>query len=282
MADKKHKEDRKRIFESKRFKVMAFCAMAAILIGSTATFAWYGVTKREADSESAEVMKPYYLTLLNPSETDSLQLAIGNLFPGDVKQIVFCVSNKNNEKSGLEMGVTTFNYSIELIHTENLALQYRIYELQAAEEGEDGAIAALDTVTVTNEGGETTEENKITYWKKTLSTPLTGVDVSELRHTQAGITNEEGTLINANVLPVNAGEYISYEKDSQNKALCLEAGEKDGNPTFDSQYFLIEIDWEEGADEVFEKYEKETDMIYLLVEALQPEPEKKTTQITTD
>lgn len=283
MADKarKRKMERKRIFESRRYKIMLWCALVAIIVGCTATFAWYGASERQADSAPAEVMKPYYLTLRNPSDTASLELSIGNLFPGDMKQVVFCVSNKNNEASGLDMGVTNFEYSIELIHTENLALQYRIYELTSASEGETDAIAALDKVTITNEDNTTTETTEVTYWKKKSATALTGEDVSDIRHTQVGLT---GTM------PVNAGKYTSYTKsntvDSEGNALSLEleAGQdENGNPTFDSQYFLIEIDWVDGSASQFEKYEKETDMIYLLVEALQPKPEKKdTTQTTTE
>ena len=280
----KHKENRKRIFESRRFKVMAFCAMAAILIGSTATFAWYGVNEREADSASAEVMKPYYLTLLNPSESHALQLSIGNLFPGDVKQIVFCVSNKNNEgNEGLEMGVTTFDYSIELIHTENLALEYKIYELTKVDENTENAITALDTITVKNENDMEVVRDEITYWKKVTENPLSGTDVSKERHKQTGLRNEEGTSVDAEGLPVNAGKYTSYTEGSSG-TLKLTAGENDdGSTKFDSQYFLLEIAWKEGADADFDrKYKKETDMIYLLVEALQPKPEKDTAQTPTE
>ena len=272
MADRARKREtkRKRIFESRRYRIMLWCAMVAIVVGSTATFAWYGVNERSADSAPAEVMKPYYLTLRNPSDTAALELSIGNLFPGDMKQVVFCVSNKNNEKTGLDMGVTSFEYSIELIHTENLALQYRVYELNGATEINENTITVLDTVNDEN-GNEVTHT---TYWvKKPLSDsttpPLTGTDVSSERHVQVELTSP---------LPVNAGKYTAYTTGVAGDKLKLKANlDANGNPTFDSQFFLIEIDWEDGADAEFEKYEKETDMIYLLVEALQPEPQKKDT-----
>lgn len=275
MADKARKREtnRKRIFESKRYKIMLWCAMVAIIVGSTATFAWYGAHERSADSAPAEVMKPYYLTLRNPSDTAALELSIGNLFPGDVKQVVFCVSNKNNEKTGLDMGVTSFDYSIELIYTENLALEYKVFELNGRTEAEvdENTITILDTV----QDGNGNPVTHTTYWvKKPLSDgttpPLTGTDVSSTRHTQVGLTNP---------LPVNAGKYTSYTTGVAGDHLKLKANvDANGNPTFDSQFFLIEIDWADGAADEFEKYEKETDMIYLLVEALQPEPQKKETQ----
>jgi len=277
---RKRKNDRKRIFNSKRYQIMMWCATLAIVVCSTATFAWYGSNERVADSAPAEVMKPYYLTLRNPSDTATLELAVGNLFPGDVKRVVFCVSNKNNEKDGLDMGVTSFEYSIELIHTENLALEYKIYELIKLEGEQEGDIVVLDVV---EEDGVPKEYTS--YFDLTPpGTPLSGTDVSEMRHRQAGLTDAQGNPINATVLPINAGKYTSYTKsivtdlNGNPMNLRLDANVVDGKPTFDSQYFMIEIDWEEGAAANFEKYEKETDMIYLLVEALQPKPEKDTTQ----
>ena len=266
----KRRSKRERKMRSDRIKIWLLGVISTVLICSTASFAWYGIKEREADSAPAEVMKPYYLNLRNPSDTANLQLSVGNLFPGDVKQIVFCVSNKNNEKSGLDMGVTSFAYAIELIHTQNLALEYKIYELNKLEGNKDGAIVVLDKV---EQDGKVTEYRS--YFEKATQLPLSGEDVSTIRHEQAGLVS---------TMPVNAGEYLSFtksqkNKDSQGKALNLrlEASTEDGKPTFDTQYFVVEIDWKNGAEAVFEKYEKETDMIYLLVEALQPKPQKKET-----
>lgn len=265
---------RKRIFEGRRYRIMMLCACVAVVVASAATFAWYSAQERYADSAPADVMKPYYLTLRNPSDTAALELSVGNLFPGDTKQVVFCVSNKNNEKTGLDMGVTSFSYSIELIHTENLALNYRIYGLDAATQDTAGAFAVLDEVET--ESGST--QSHTTYWVKKASggviTPLTGEDVSESRHTLTGLTDP---------LPINAGTYVAYKKGADGTELTLQANvDANGDPTFDSQFFLIEIDWKDGADTEFEKYEKETDMIYLLVEALQPRPEKNLNQAAKD
>lgn len=248
---------------------MLWCATVAIVVCTSSTFAWYSVRERMADSAPAKVMKPYYLNLRNASDTANLQLSVGNLFPGDKKQIVFCVSNKNNEKNGIDMGVTSFEYSIELIHTENLALEYKLYELVRLEGEESGAIEALDVV---ESNGVTTEEKS--YFDLRSEETLSGTDVSQDRHEQVGLKDP---------MPVNAGRYTSYTKSTIKDGngnfinLKLEAGrDAQGHPTFDSQYFLLEIDWRDGAETQFEKYEKETDMVYLLVEALQPEPEKAT------
>ena len=279
MGKEPTKRNKKRIIKRKHYHVLIWSAIVAILIVSTSTFAWYTVKKREADSAPAEVMKPYYLTLLNPSETDLLQLSVGNLFPGETKQVVFCVSNRDNESnSAMEMGVSEFDYSIEMIYTENLALIYNIYELEKAEgvtEGNvpDGIIIALDTLAGTGE--DSTSE--ITYWNKIVSASsidgkpaaLKGTDVSSTRHSQVGITGTE----------INAGKYISYAKTDKGGESGTESIDNNLHLSpvengYDAQYFVLEIEWQDGAASNFEKYEKETDMIYLLVEAIQPKPEK--------
>ena len=277
MADKVRKRrkiksgKRRRIFKSKRTRIMLACVAIAIFMCCPITFAWYGAKEREADSAPAEVMKPYYLNLRNPSDTANLQLSVGNLFPGDVKQIVFCVSNKNNEKEGLDMGVTSFEYSVELIHTENLALEYKIYELEKLEDANGGTGDVIEVLDVVDTAGGTKEHRS--YFTLATGICLNGTDVSLQRHAQAGLVGN---------MPVNAGQYISYTQSSKTdesgnpKKLRLEANLQDGQPTFDSQYFLMEIDWVDEAENNFDKYEKETDMIYVLVEALQPKPEKKT------
>lgn len=249
----KTEEKGKNIEKKLRRRVMAWVMVAAALMLIGGTYAWYKSIEREAESKTASVMEPYYLTLLNPSETDVLQLSIGSLMPGRTKQVVFCVSNKKNEES-INMGGADFDYSIELIHTDNLALQYSIYELEESDE-ENAGVVAEDTVTV--DGVPTA---KRTYWSvKTPGTPLEGMDVSAVRHVETELTGDE----------INSGTYISYEAEDDTFHLSSTNG------GYDSQYFLLEIDWEESALTNFEKYEKETDMIYILVKALQPEPSKK-------
>lgn len=255
----KKKKDKNSIGKSLRMQILAWGMIVGILMLFGGTFAWYSIKAREAESKPAEVMKPYYLVLLNPSETDVLQLSVGSLMPGRTKQVVFCVSNKNNEENDqMNMGGSDFDYTMELIHTDNLALNYSIYELESVAEGTEGSIVVEDKVTV-----DGTEETQTTYWKKKSATALTGTDVSTQRHDQVGLTGTE----------INRGTYLSYEKDAAGAQLHLTSGDSG----YDSQFFLLEIAWDENEVNNFEKYEKETDMIYILVKALQPEPEKKTT-----
>lgn len=253
-----NQKEKKSIGKGLQMQIMAWALVAGIIILIGGSFAWYTLKERKAESKQAEVMKPYYLTLLNPSETDFLQLSVGSLMPGRIKQIVFCVSNKNNEENTqINMGGSNFDYSMELIYTENVALKYEIYKLSKAEPQGEGIIIAEDRVVVDGMPGI-----KTTYWKKESQTPLIGRNISDDRHDQVGL--------NGNV--VNRGKYISYEKtETIDNQLHLTAGESG----YDSQYFVMEIMWDENEENNFEKYEKETDMIYILVKALQPEPKKR-------
>lgn len=245
---------KKLIGKGLQMQILVWGMLVIILMIAGGTFAWYSIKERQAESKPAEVMKPYYLVLLNPSETDVLQLSVGSLMPGRTKQVVFCVSNKENEE--IMMGGSNFDYSMELIHTDNLALNYSIYELERTEETGEGSILVEDKVIV-----EGSEQTIVTKWKKKSETALSSVNVSTERHSQVGLTGAE----------INRGTYLSYESDAEGKQLHLTSGESG----YDSRFFLLEIAWDENEITNFEKYEKETDMIYILVKALQPKPEKK-------
>lgn len=232
-------------------QVLAWCMVVGCLMLFGVSFAWFTQVERTAESKTTDVMAPYYLTLLNPSETATLQLSVGSLMPGRTKQILFCVSNQNNEENEMiNMGGADFDYSMELIHTDNLALNYTLYELE--ETTEDSADIIGEDVVTENEEITT----KYTYWK--IGTQFNGNDVSEERHAEVGLTGEE----------INSGTYISYAKNDNNDFHLSDDGSG-----YDSQYFLMEIEWQADAVSNFEKYDKETDMIYILVKALLPKPE---------
>lgn len=244
---------RHKISKSIRAAILAWSMVVACLMLFGVSFAWFTKVERVTESKVTNVMEPYHLSLLNPGETSAMQLSIGNLIPGNTKQILFCVSNKNNENS-INMGGGDFDYSLELIHTDNLALIYTLYALEQADE-ETADLVSEDTVT---ENGETT--TTYSYWIRGQE-PLEGIDVSTQRH-EHGSVNLTGT-------EVNCGTYTSYTNENNNNQFHL----TDSEDGYASEYFLLEIDWQEIDD--FAEYEKETDMIYLLVKALLPEPEKK-------
>ena len=92
----------------------------------TGTMAWYVLDAiREVDSKDTEVMTPYLLYLLNPTDEESLALTVGNLHPGETKQAVICVSSQRPEDIGI-MTISKdseFSYELELAYTENLYIE---------------------------------------------------------------------------------------------------------------------------------------------------------------
>jgi len=248
----KKQKSEKKISNYFRTPVFAWCIFVGCLMLFGVSLAWFSMVERVAESKPTSVMQPYYLTLLNPSETSALQLSVGSLMPGKTKQILFCVSNKSNEENELiNMGGADFDYSLELIHTDNLALDYTLYPLEATtqEDANENTLVAEDVTIV--DGEETTI---LTYWNK--GDKFSGVDVSATRHEEIGLTGEE----------MNSGTYISYASEDFHLKDDAQSG-------YDTQYFLLEIEWQSEVTSNFEKYDKETDMIYLLVKALLPKPE---------
>ncbi|MDD2971683.1 MAG: hypothetical protein PHE02_06080 [Lachnospiraceae bacterium] len=255
--EQKQREDReqrlnrikKRYVSRKTMRLQLLAATIGLVVLVVASFAWYTWKSRQVESKTAEVMRPYYLTLLNPGEQNELELAVGNLFPGEKKQVVFCVTNKPNEEN-IDMGGSDFDYEMELIHTENLNLTYEISQLQKVDTEEGADIITKDT----------DKDKNVQYWKK-QSPVLNNTDVSNDRWTETGVT--ENTI--------NRGKYLHYEKTYDGQELHLDGTSVSSG--FDSNYFVMEIEWKTGSTEDFQKYEKETDMLYLLVKAMQPRPQ---------
>ena len=273
--DKKQKKIH--IEKELRLRIYA-CSMVvgvALLIGLT--YAWYSLQKKEAETEEVTVQKPYQLVLGSPGETDSQLLSIGGMSNGETKQIVFSVSCQKAQKD--------FEYELELVHTDNLKLKYDIFRLENWDSETD-----QDTGVIVVEDSVTGEDTQTTYWVK--GDELAWTDVSDERHEQAGLKGTkkvDGSDLETNDI-INRGTYISYAKteDSEGNILIdnelnMKAGyDPESKKTTDNtQYFVLEISWDISNDsnnsdeEEFDMklYEKETDMIYILAKALQPEPE---------
>ncbi len=241
-------------FEKIRKKVIVFSLLAVLVVAVGTTYAWY--TREEnikASREGLEVMTPYFLYLLNPGTTDSLQYTIGNIHPAETKETVICVSNqrpKDVTDDSIDIArVSDFAYELEFITTNNLDVNYEIYELEP-HTLEKGEVAPSDAVTM--------PEVLDMYWTK-KGTALVGQDISSERHQSVF-----GTENPAHV--VNSGSYTLFSKDSEGKDLHL----KFSGTSYDYDYYLIEVDWND--DTSFEKSLKETDVNYVVVNAMQPKP----------
>ena len=269
------------------FFIVIFMILFLLLGG---TFAWYLLSwkKQEADRENIEIMTPYFLYLLNPGDNSSLQFSVGNIHPGEVKRVVICVSNQKpngSEGSGIDIAKESdFQYDLEFIYTENLPLVYQIYELEEKEISESNSTVPA--------GGIQIEGVTNRYWvkkqKQTNATEnsnesggetqdagaLIGTDMSETRWKETFNKAEEiENTINLNSIE-NKGKYWLYEKDVNDQLFHLKYAQNQ----YEYDYYLIEMKWKDGAD--FTVNAKETDLLYVVVNAKQPKPQLATTEKT--
>lgn len=239
---------------TKRLKLVS-SILAVVALMLTIGFAWYTYGNKHADTDSLQIMTPYVLYLLNSDASDTLELNVGGIHPGETKQIVVCVSshdaNASQEQTSKD-GV--FPYSLELVHTDNIGLVYELYPLTTKTAEEYEALATEEKVVssfVTSDGLVDTVHTS--YFQRgsklTGSTTITG----EYRNEMYGADNVDSV--------VNKGTYCVYTEDSFKLSLSDEEQRY--------QYYLIEIQWD--VNETEEK-SKETDLIYLVAKAGVPEP----------
>lgn len=249
----------------KKIIVVAVCALLCLAtVGGT--FAWYlREEEKRAETEAAKVMAPYNLYLMNANAQDTLQFAVGNLHPGETKQVVICVSNKrpdNYEGDTSDMTElvkdSEFGYDLMLVHTDNLAVNYQIYPLARSNRTSggtlpDGAIVMED------------DTKDLYYWTK-MAAPLEGNDRSEdLRKRVFGESNTKNI--------VNVGSYWLSDDDSMELAYRVNAS---GEGNYEYDYYLVEVTWKDISN--FDDYKKETDLVYVVVNAKQPRPVDKQEQ----
>lgn len=252
MKEPSNKAERKSVLGKRIILIIVLTLVACSMLISGA---WYVIkTNRKIESEITDVMTPYFLYLLNPGDETSLSVSIGNIHPGEIKQMVVAVSSKEGTGgSTFEIAKdNNFDYQLELAYTENLPVEYKIYELSADEGGD---------VVVYDEYGSAVKK-----FSKKSSVYLASEDVSEARIKEMYGTETTGI--------VNLGKYELFEKDSDNKKLNLVSTlDSLGVVSYDMDYYLIEIKWQAGKS--FAEYAKETDLVYLIVKALQPKPQEK-------
>ena len=261
--------------KAERQKAWLVLCLSLVLILIVGTFAWYVISAiRRVDSEDTTVMTPYLLYLLNPTDEQSLAITIGNLHPGETKQAVICVSSQKPEEMGIAAisKDSEFAYELELAYTENLALDYKVYELELIEDAEANVIEDLIVVEDSTGSNTKTFKRALSGEKLAKAEP----DVSQERQKEMYPGSDE-----ARAKIVNLGQYDSYRTDAAGKVLSLntKVTTENGTVEYDKDYYLIEMKWkdkdENGNTVRFENYTKETDLIYIIVKAMQPKPVEK-------
>ena len=202
---------------------------------------------KEISGKTTDISDSYYLTLLKPDGTDYLNLVVGDMYPKETKQIVFCVSNRDpfpNNDITSNAGGSDFGYQLELIHTENLPATYKMCEV----------------VLIPAEQKLATDyEINGSVWRDIGA--ISGVDISD------NVANE---LFGDQEDVLNQGKYLYFEKDSNGELLHLSSPTGIG---YERDYYFLEISWNTDLTDI-SPYLKETDLIYIVVKALQPKPVK--------
>ena len=147
-----------------------------------------------------------------------------------------------------------------MAYTQNLPVTYNVYELTKVSTEAEGDI--------TVEGKNSAKS----YFKK--QSPL------HKRNEPDNISGENNKEMYGEKVSstVNLGKYDIYDKtENTEEFLNLTTTVNDeGNITFDWDYYMIEIKWN---DEIkFSDYLKETDLVYVIVNAMQLEPKEATQQ----
>lgn len=245
-------------------------AVCVLLFGLTG-FAWYSFqTRKDAESENREVMVPYYLYLLDDSESASFQLAVGNLHPSETKSVIVGVSNKAEGQEGVSYPIgrnSEFAYELELAYTQNLPMDYQVYELK---EVDASGVQAGDpsVIEITDETGSILRYLKpVIQGGQVKPLAVSGESASITEKNNKEMYGEGASKDTV----VNYVQYDVYQKDAGGTALSLETKSTDGRADYDLDYYMIELKWQDGIE--FDNYLKETDLVYVIVKALQPEPE---------
>lgn len=261
----------KKISRNKRKKPIIITCLVICVMAMAASYSWYKyTTDNHGDKKDVKIMTPYFLYLLNPDDQHSLQFTVGDIHPGEVKKVVFCVSNKKPVDGEPDSSIdiareSKFNYDLEFIYTENLKVNYDIYELSKSSYTNEADIP---------DDGIVVEGVDNVFWQKKIPDPA----VDPVAHPLTVKRDETDTrlqeIFGDNTTGIlNKGKYLLYQEDAENNPLGLEYKTVDGNKQYEYDYYLLEISWEDGVD--FSKYTKETDLVYVVVNAKQPKPVQK-------
>lgn len=248
---------------NRKKKPVLIALIVTILLAAASTFSWYLFHKdSHADTKDIKIMTPYFLYLLNPDDTTSLKFSVGNIHPGEVKQVVICVSNKKpSDISGEAVDIareSKFNYDLEFVHTENLKVNYDIYELEKNSIATGGQVPSQGIVV---------EGIPNVYWTKKESEgsikPLTPTrDETDSRLNSVFPDGTDGIF--------NKGKYLLYQYDTDGVQMGLEYKDDGKDKKYEFDYYLVEISWDKNVN--FSEYTKETDLLYVIVNAKQPKP----------
>lgn len=217
-------------------------------------FAWYLFGGNHVDTAKSQIMTPYTLYLLNSGATDALELNVGGIHPGETKQIVVCVSSHDAGQPQTSRN-GNFPYKLELVYTENIGLEYSLYEVEPTTQ------ALIDGKEIITSYYEVEEDGNPV---QTAACFIKGGQIAaDSSYSDINIQEMYGSDQEVLDKIVNLGKYDVFT--GENFKLSL------NDPEQRYKYYLIEIGWAEDAQEASAK---ETDLVYLVAKAGVPKPEE--------
>lgn len=270
IKEKLTKDKNNRLSKNKK---MAFTVGIIIILVIPIAVAWFYYGKKYTKTDSATIMTPYSLYLLEPNRQDRLRLTVGNLHPGETKSIVVCVSSHDVGSNTTAPREGAFPYTLELAYTTNLPLNYTIYEVEKAGDNATSGDYCSEYTTTT---GDTTSTTKYWFNRVKKDGSEAGALVKDADNEELSVSNNQamyGTEASKDEI-VNWATYDTYKKSKLTDSefqLSLNDKSKQYN------YFAIEISWKDDIGD-FSLYTKETDLVYLIARAGVPKPVEVTTK----
>lgn len=267
-------QGKKRSGNRKFPKKIIFASISAAAVLIMVSFAWwYYNSSRSVNTGNKDVMVPYYLYLLDENKSDYFKLQVVNMHPDETKRFVVCVSNKDKTDSELSYTVgreSEFNYELEFAYTQNIPLDYSVYELAPV---------------VTDDDGNVKDEDKLkdlvymdtgSVWERIKDVGDNAGPLQMDLDTSAKETDNNNNEMYGDTDVVNIGKYDVYTIDAGGRLMQLKTSYNGTETVYEYDYYLVEINWKDDVTN-FGKYLKETDLVYVIVKALQPKPEEKET-----
>lgn len=237
----------------------AVAIMSVVALMFSTGYAWYLHSAKNIVTEQSAIMTPYTLYLLDGNTQEYLQLSVGDIHPGETKQVVVCVSSHDiNKETTSKDGV--FQYNIELAYTQNLPITYRMYELESVDQANvaEGTNYVTSQYTTVQDNG-----NMLTttyYFAKKRDIPLVpAADVSEEYNNE--MYGDSFAAV------VNKGKYDIYDQRNDGSPFTLSLG---GTVEDEYNYYLVEMSIDVNVN--LDRFAKETDLIYLIAKAKLPKP----------
>lgn len=218
---------------NKKKRALYIVTLLLVLSVATVIYAKYIMEYKNIVAPIPDSVADYYMDVIwdgNDSDNGkklSQKLKLDEINPGETKVISFMVRNGD----GTNFSDVNFDFTIDLIHTENLPLTYDLYQYIGATENADPIYKLLSNYSVTD-------------------------------------TNDYENSKNTGLIRKYSESYNAATKFT----LLGNSMDVDGNRVIDGRKFRLVITWDDRSiDSIDNKYTREVDDVYLVVNVSQKE-----------